>query len=740
MKKKFLCLILALLMVVPCFMAGCGTGEEKDATEDVTEKASKTTKTLTMFMITERHVYTADEVAAIKAEKGETSKEYIEALGVMNAYINVAEALDKITKAKFRTHLIIYFYTIEEYKAVEELMEFQAKAAEMKKKAKDSLNKYKREQKALGLTDVAVIESMFYAEFPQYAPYTDATTAEETVVTEAETIVNEYGIKELKYPEAKPNQVDIVCVAGYDKYLEYIEKGWLAPLDTELSGSSKAITTYVNEKFLTAAKIPGGGTTYAIPNNTAIGEYTYFMLNKELFDFYQYEYNDLLGITSAITDGTIQNFLKDIMMYESENYVPLTGNLDLTNTFFWSVDYEYESVGTLKSFDKNTIYYARSESQNEDGETVYTYHRVVKDPVNGTTYYTQSAPGVYEQVKFEDKPAFKKSTVYFTKDKSGVYTRIYTFDPNTEYFTVNAASFNGEEFSVLGYTGFPSDATTGTEMKVDLMSSQYAAQMIALKNIFNTEGLYDAEAFNDPEKKFAAACVKGTAALEAEYGDEYYMLVIEYPRATVETICQNLIGVSATSTHLASSMEVITYLNTNADFRNILQYGIKDTNAAENVEPNYTVEDINGYPRVKRLNNYYQMDLYKTGNTFIAYPEENMVADIWEYGKKQNADAKFHPMIEFDLTSRVNSIDFTVLDQIKALSKTYKDRIDACKTAEELEEVLAAMEVELAANTFYKFELRSGVATQEGQDQPAPETYNGNGIYHNYFKWWWDKY
>ena len=38
---------------------------------------------------------------------------------------------------------------------------------------------------------------------------------------------NEYGIAELKYPDALPNQVDIICVCGYDNYQRYIKNGGL---------------------------------------------------------------------------------------------------------------------------------------------------------------------------------------------------------------------------------------------------------------------------------------------------------------------------------------------------------------------------------------------------------------------------------------------------------------------------------------------------------------------------------
>ena len=129
------------------------------------------------------------------------------------------------------------------------------------------------------------------------------------------------------------------------------------------------------------------------------------------------------------------------------------------------------------------------------------------------------------------------------------------------------------------------------------------------------------------------------------------------------------------------------------------------------------------------------MDIYKTGNTFIAYPEENMPYNVWDYGKLQNSDAKYDPMIEFDLIGSVNKIDFTVLDRIAALSEHYKAMLDECDTLEEYEAVVAVIEAELKANKDYSLELIHGVAVGEST-APAAGTFNEYGIYHVYYDWW----
>ena len=81
-------------------------------------------------------------------------------------------------------------------------------------------------------------------------------------------------------------------------------------------------------------------------------------------------------------------------------------------------------------------------------------------------------------------------------------------------------------------------------------------------------------------------------------------------------------------------MQVVTLLNTNAEFRNILQYGVEgetyklipDRNDSQKMVVSY----IESCP--------YYMNIFKTGNAFLTYPEPEMDEAIWENGKVQNRD------------------------------------------------------------------------------------------------------
>ena len=77
------------------------------------------------------------------------------------------------------------------------------------------------------------------------------------------------------------------------------------------------------------------GTTYAIPNNNIIGEYTYLLLDKELIKKYNYSATDITSLADA------KDFLNDVKNYES-GYDPLAYDSykDPTLVHYWSLDSE----------------------------------------------------------------------------------------------------------------------------------------------------------------------------------------------------------------------------------------------------------------------------------------------------------------------------------------------------------------------------------------------------------------
>ena len=96
-------------------------------------------------------------------------------------------------------------------------------------------------------------------------------------------------------------------------------------LDTELSGTSKKLKTYIYPTFLTLANQKG---TYAIPNNHPVGEYEYLLVNKELVEQYDYDIADLntlikcegfiedIGFQNL--DGVVRRVRHDVLVYRRQ--------------------------------------------------------------------------------------------------------------------------------------------------------------------------------------------------------------------------------------------------------------------------------------------------------------------------------------------------------------------------------------------------------------------------------------
>lgn len=142
---------------------------------------------------------------------------------------------------------------------------------------------------------------------------------------------------------------------------------------------------------------------------------------------------------------------------------------------------------------------------------------------------------------------------------------------------------------------------------------------------------------------------EGVICYTDENGEEYYPIIVGYPTATTEDIYGNMFGVCSMARDVSRSMEIITYLNTNPDFRNLLQYGVEgvDYKIIKDDEGNFLQIDTS------ETNTGYKMNIWATGNTFIAYPDTEAGLDIhvWENGKVQNRDSLVDPLLGFDFKS-----------------------------------------------------------------------------------------
>ena len=93
MNKRLVCLTLSILMLLTCLLASCNS-EKKESTEGGEEAVvDNSAKTITLWVIADEATLADGNAAADRVEK----------------------AFTKITKAKFRTNVVLKFCTEAEY-------------------------------------------------------------------------------------------------------------------------------------------------------------------------------------------------------------------------------------------------------------------------------------------------------------------------------------------------------------------------------------------------------------------------------------------------------------------------------------------------------------------------------------------------------------------------------------------------------------------------------------------------
>ncbi len=273
MNRKTVCLILALVMLVPFILAGCS-----DDDPDITGKRKKPL-TFTLYGIT----------------GDSTTEEAIKA---------VEDEINLYTEGKFNTHIILRLYPESEYYSV-----LESKLTEIEKRLADE--KAEEERKKQEARELAKLIREGKA---TKAPETEPPATETEAVTDAETYV-EHGVVKSVFPEEKNTQVDIFMVRTAGKVQQYYERGWITSLNEQLAGSQKVLNSFISKQRMALVTLEGTskddgtvdkGYVYGIPNNSVVeADYTYLLIRKEIADRYSYSQADV------DTLAELQYFLQD---------------------------------------------------------------------------------------------------------------------------------------------------------------------------------------------------------------------------------------------------------------------------------------------------------------------------------------------------------------------------------------------------------------------------------------------
>ncbi|MBQ7826778.1 MAG: extracellular solute-binding protein, partial [Clostridia bacterium] len=195
------------------------------------------------------------------------------------------------------------------------------------------------------------------------------------------------------------------------------------------------------------------------------------------------------------------------------------------------------------------------------------------------------------------------------------------------------------QFSVLGsIVSDENDPTSRHALRNVLDLKQFNRAVIMMKEL-DEQGYIG----NNPnETEFGIGIVTCDNNEISKYEEDYYINVLQRPRAETADIYQSMFGVSMNSLDVSRSMEIITLINTDPTVRTILQYGVEGKHWEYNTELTE-----NGEKTIKIISNDYKMNLIDTGNVFLTYPGENIPMSYWEDGKQQNLDSLISPYLGF---------------------------------------------------------------------------------------------
>ena len=379
-------------------------------------------------------------------------------------------------------------------------------------------------------------------------------------------------------------------------------------------------------------------------------------------------------------------------------------------------------LSNIKSLNKGTYAIPTSKPIDE-----YTSLLLNKDAMTkaylrneqGTTTYNEYTSLTCDMVKdFLDlvKTDEKLSAEYYPLSTN--LDSIELLMTNLKYWGVDDDGLLSEAVSVIGgYYGNNDDYLSPNKYAKleNLFANEQFINDIKVLKSYEFEGYYNAEEGKD----FAVGYMTGGKELVEQYGDEYEMIPVAYPRLSEEEIYSDMYAVCSYTANVGRSMKVLTLLNTDVTFRNLLLYGIEGVHYKLHT-PTYT-DPEDSTKSVPYLDKYgspisyvtrfeigeekYSMDVNKTGNTMLAYPvfdendkelidlylkQEAVTTTKQGYGIIQNQEAKVSLDLGFTLDANGYEVDIESLKEVKALSAEILAGIKACTSAEELDAYLTA--------------------------------------------------
>ncbi|MBE6666740.1 MAG: hypothetical protein E7607_00320 [Ruminococcaceae bacterium] len=499
--KKLVSLFLALIIVMAAgTLMSCGKKTAEEAMEDLSKASEEKNMTLSMYLMSEKPVDLITEKA-------------------------VEDAVNEITKEKFKTQLDLRYYTEKGYDYFLGVVDNEEVVLYMN--AANEVN-YKGNGKMITSLDYD-LDTIDLTDFPQfnkvsklgYYDAVDKAIADRKAAEENgsirvdkqnaegsnETVLDEYGIPVPKYPAVTAYHMDIFYIGGKDNFLKYKNNGNLYKLDDEINNSA-VISTNIPQLFLANIKSLNDGT-YAIPTSKPVGKYTYLMLNNEAMEA-AYQKNggviptDFSNCTSLTCDA-VKNLVDYIVSDTntlSEKFYPISTNVSskdllISNIQYWGVDSEgklsdaFSVLGGYYGKDDNYLdanTYAKFENLFENENFVKDIKALKEYDLNG--YYTAEEGKKFAVGYFECDAAEAEKIIAQYGDEYKIITvelpRVDEDDVYGDLFAINKTTSNvGRSMRILEYIN--SDATLRNILLYGVEEEHYRFESTGVNNRYGEE-------------------------------------------------------------------------------------------------------------------------------------------------------------------------------------------------------------------------------------------------------------
>ena len=318
MKKRILCLVMIFVMILPFVLASCGQGEEDKMKEIILggedEKIDRA-MTLSIWLPTDAIDFeglTEDLGSLDQEKKLKLSKEHPDVYEFLKRVDEVEDEINKILIGRN------YYTNIDIVPVANDYYE---------KELQNRFEKMDAESDPFAMNNRG--DSNEYA------------NAVDKVTVGSNTLYN------LLYRPVDDNQLDLFVIrdyneySGYEMYRDYIDKGYLLPLNktTEAdstkgdnypktgyisaTGPYASINKLIREEFMEQMKV--GELIYALPNNHLYSSQKFFAIDKNIFSQYKESFN----INKFVNYEQCFEYIQAVAAANKEGIIPLLSEGDI---------------------------------------------------------------------------------------------------------------------------------------------------------------------------------------------------------------------------------------------------------------------------------------------------------------------------------------------------------------------------------------------------------------------------